>query len=70
MKEAGFDVNAIKRQWKLDDILLCDDGRSTHQVMLNSARARLVAIKKVAIDNLVAVDDYEDVDAPDDSDNS
>ena len=54
LKEAGFDAYAVIRQWKLDELLICDDDRNTHQVTLNSGRPRLIAIRKAAIDSLIS----------------
>jgi hypothetical protein len=66
LKDAEFDANAVIRQWKLDDLLLCDEGRNTYQVGLDAGRPRLVALRKSAIDDLVAGDDSEDVVVEDD----
>lgn len=54
LRDQGFDADAVLRQWKLDNVLVCDTNRNDRQVVfgLDKNRIRLVCITKAAIDAL------------------
>ena len=67
LADQGFDADAVLRQWKLDDVLVCDSGRNDHQVTfgVDKNRIRLVCISKSAIDALDCFHDQTESPADD-----